>query len=644
MHRSSTGNLVHLDLEIEATLRRNRAERKRKLLQDRTIVSILEEETHFFNSSSSDSPSSRESATYLPEAVSMADEHQQRVTLEDYSRTLERFRGLLRKTPTHGFSEPIQLNMFINGLRPQTKQLLDALVGGKIKLKTPKEAIELIENMSASYHAILRDRVHQPTKKSLLELSSHDALLAQNKLLSKKLEILTETLCKLPTKLSIGQPTHSSVLQANVFPLKKTLKKFTIWEINRDNDILKENFQASSRVLITNKDSGDRTLAINSTKTKVTMSNHKSTESALKDLEVKVRQLAMQIADKSSNSFVANTEKNPKEECKAVMTRNKRFVEKENENSVVSKKKAAEKKGIDDMKDDVRGERNQEKEKQIMKKKKKMKKMKKMKKNLNEERSRSEQAREREREKVVNEGAEVPYPMVPSKKEKDRHLARFLDIFRKLEITMPFREALQQMPLYSKFLKDMLIRKHKYIHQENIVVEGNCSVVIQKILSPKHKDPGSVTIPCSIGEVTVGKALIDLGANINLMPLSMCRRLEELEIMPTRMTLQLVDCSITRPYGVIEEVLVRVTHFIFPADFVVMDICEDNDIPVILGRPFMLTASCIVDIGRKKLDLGFEDQKIDFDLFVEDKRATEQNLCLQVMEVGKEVLEVRTKT
>jgi len=103
--------------------------------------------------------------------------------------------------------------MFIDGLRPQTKQLLDALAGGKIKLKTPKEANELIENMSASDHAILRDRVHQPTKKSLLELSSQDALLAQNKFLSKQLEVLTETLSKFPTKLSTGQPLHSSILQ-----------------------------------------------------------------------------------------------------------------------------------------------------------------------------------------------------------------------------------------------------------------------------------------------------------------------------------------------------------------------------------------------------------------------------------------------
>jgi len=228
----------------------------------------------------------------------------------------------------------------------------------------------------------------------------------------------------------------------------------------------------------------------------------------------------------------------------------------------------------------------------------------------------------------VDEGVEVPYPVVPSKKEKDHHLARFLDIFRNLEITMPFGEALQQMPLYSKFLKDMLTRKHKYIHQENIIVEGNCSVVIQKILPPKHKDPGSVTIPCSTREVNVGKALIDLGASINLMPLSMCRRLGELEIMPTRMTLQLADRSITRPYGVIEDVLVIVKHFIFPADFVVMDISKDTGIPIILGRTFMLTASCIVDMGKRKLELGFEDQKIDFDLFVEDKPAPEHNVCL----------------
>eukprot|EP00256_Glycine_max_P062902 XP_014632538.1 uncharacterized protein LOC106799092 [Glycine max] len=118
---------------------------------------------------------------------------------ESLSETLERFKGLLRKTPTHGFSEPIQLNIFIDGLRPQSKKLLDASAGGKIKMKTPEEAMDLIESMTASDIAIPRDQAHIPTKKRLLELTSQDTLLAQNKLLSKQLETLTETRSKLPT-------------------------------------------------------------------------------------------------------------------------------------------------------------------------------------------------------------------------------------------------------------------------------------------------------------------------------------------------------------------------------------------------------------------------------------------------------------
>ena len=100
-----------------------------------------------------------------------------------------------------GYSEPMQLNIFINGLRPQSKQLLDASAGAKIKLKIPEEAMELIENMAASDHAILCDRAYTPTKRSLLELTAQDATLAQNKLLSQQIEALTETLSKLPQQL-----------------------------------------------------------------------------------------------------------------------------------------------------------------------------------------------------------------------------------------------------------------------------------------------------------------------------------------------------------------------------------------------------------------------------------------------------------
>ena len=162
--------------------------------------------------------------------------------------------------------------------------------------------------------------------------------------------------------------------------------------------------------------------------------------------------------------------------------------------------------------------------------------------------------------------------------------------------------------------------------------------MIQRILSPKHKDPGSVTIPCSIGLVSVGKALIDLRASINLMPLSMCRRIGELEIMPTRMTLQPVDRSITRPYGVIEDVLVKVHHFTFLSDFVVIDIEEDVEIPLILGRPFMLTVSCVVDMGKGKLEMGIDDQKIKFDLFDAEKHLLDRNVHSKVEELKNKMV------
>ena len=140
-------------------------------------------------------------------------------------------------------------------------------------------------------------------------------------------------------------------------------------------------------------------------------------------------------------------------------------MEVEDEESVVHKKKAAEKKSTKGKKNYVRGERNQEKEKQIMVKKKEFNDQEKEKENKKIEKDENNENEENSRrDKAVNEGKEVPYLVVPSKKEKDRLLARFLDIFRKLEITMPFREALQQMSLYSKFLKDVLTRKHKNIH------------------------------------------------------------------------------------------------------------------------------------------------------------------------------------
>ena len=104
------------------------------------------------------------------------------------------------------------------------------------------------------------------------------------------------------------------------------------------------------------------------------------------------------------------------------------------------------------------------------------------------------------------------------------------------------------MPLYTKLMKDVLTKKGKYIDNESIMVGDNCSAVIQRKLPRKFKDPKSMTVPCTIRNESVGKALIDLGASINLMPLSMCRRIENLKIDPTKMMLQLADLLVQQDH------------------------------------------------------------------------------------------------
>ncbi|XP_025979784.1 uncharacterized protein LOC114370475 [Glycine soja] len=322
-------------------------------------------------------------------------------------------------------------------------------------------------------------------------------------------------------------------------------------------------------------------------------------------------QLAQDKAERPTRTFGANTEKNPKEECKAVLTRGQKKAQEEG--------KVEEEDRTEEDRTEIPEGRIEEEEKVA-----------------SPPTTKSQKAREARKEEPPALPQDLPYPVVPTKKNKERYFKRFLEIFKGLEITMPFREALQQMPLYSKFMKDILTKKGKYIDNENIVVGGNCSAIIQRKLPKKFKDPGSVTIPCTIGKETVNKALIDLGASINLMPLSMCKRIGNLKIDPTKMTLQLADRSITRPYGVVEDVLVKVRHFTFPVDFVIMDIEEDTDIPLILGRPFMLTSNCVVDMGNGNLELSIDNQKITFDLFKAMKYLQEGWKCFRVEEIDKE--------
>ena len=143
---------------------------------------------------------------------------------------------------------------------------------------------------------------------------------------------------------------------------------------------------------------------------------------------------------------------------------------------------------------------------------------------------------------------------------------------------------------------------------------ATCSAVIQQKLPAKMKDPGSFTIPCSIGKYEFKKALCDSGASINLMPLSVVQRLSLGELTPTAITLKMDDRSMAQPEGVLEDVLVKVGKFIFPVDFVIMKMEEDTQVPLLLGRPFLANGAALIDVQKGELTLRVGNEAVHFNL------------------------------
>nr|GEY59449.1 reverse transcriptase domain-containing protein [Tanacetum cinerariifolium] len=184
--------------------------------------------------------------------------------------------------------------------------------------------------------------------------------------------------------------------------------------------------------------------------------------------------------------------------------------------------------------------------------------------------------------------ANLPYPsrLVKEKlREKDDILAaKFMEIFRDLPFELSFADALVHMP---KMLQ----------------------LVLKKLLE-KLGDPGRFLIPCDFLEFDNCLALADLGASINLMPLSIWKKLRLPTLNDTKMVLELADRTISKPTGVAENVFVKVGKFYFPADFVVLDFIADPRVPIILGRPFLSTAHALIDVYEGEIILKHDDQSL----------------------------------
>nr|GEV15950.1 reverse transcriptase domain-containing protein [Tanacetum cinerariifolium] len=208
----------------------------------------------------------------------------------------------------------------------------------------------------------------------------------------------------------------------------------------------------------------------------------------------------------------------------------------------------------------------------------------------------------------------LPYPLRLAKeklREKDDILAaKFMEIFCDLHFELSFAYALIHMPKFVPMFKKLLNNKDKLIELTKTPLNENCSAVVLKKLPKKLGDPGRFLIPCDFSEFDNCLALADLEASINLMPLSIWKKLRLPTLNDTKMVLELADRTISKPTGVAENVFVKVGKFYFPADFVVLDFIADPRVQLILGRPFLSTTHALIDVYEGEITLRHDEQSL----------------------------------
>nr|GFA83522.1 reverse transcriptase domain-containing protein [Tanacetum cinerariifolium]GFA83536.1 reverse transcriptase domain-containing protein [Tanacetum cinerariifolium] len=228
-----------------------------------------------------------------------------------------------------------------------------------------------------------------------------------------------------------------------------------------------------------------------------------------------------------------------------------------------------------------------------------------------------------------NQKPSIPYPsrfydQKLHDKANDQKEKNF-QIFHDLNFNISFTNALILMPKFSLTIKTLLTNKYKLSELARTPFNEHCLAVLLKKLPEKLGDPGKFLIPCDFSRMDECLALADLGASINLKPLSMWNKLSLPELSPTCMTLELADRSISHPVGVTKDVFVKVGTFHFPADFVVIYFDADPQVSLILGRSFLKTERALIDVFERELTLRVGKKAITFNLDQTSRYTTNYN-------------------
>ncbi|XP_073041876.1 uncharacterized protein [Primulina eburnea] len=490
---------------------------------------------------------------------------------------------MLRMCPRHGFSVGQQVETFYYGVDPSVRSMLDAAANGSLYRKTPTAALEIISNMAESNVGWQDNR--REKKVGFLEM---DALTA----ITAKLDGLTHQMSQLQAQKSIPVKSVNQI-QGNAemgggpscdMPFMPDIPCEEIQCFGGDsvnylgNQGRQQNnpysfsynpgwrnhpnfgWRQSENAVVPlqfnppqhptqqrppqqppkppqgagpsmppgfkpqdGKSNLEDMLAKYIAGNEMRWQNH---DAMMQRVETQLGQLATQISTRAPGSLPSDTEKNPKGVNAVTVT--------------------------SPIKQEVVDVDNYAKEQELSK-------------------QGSNDTKEKGKPLNLNSNIDInslPFPQRAKQLQLDTQFSKFLEIFKKLHINIPFAEALAQMPSYAKFLKEILSNKRK---------------------------------------------LLKIG-----------------EVKPTTISLQLADRSIKYPRGVVEDVLVKVDKFIFPVDFVVLDMEEDREIPLILGRPFLATGKALIDVQKGELVLRLNDESVVFNVFQSIKYPNDTSNCFRI--------------
>ncbi|XP_020555064.1 uncharacterized protein LOC105178691 [Sesamum indicum] len=523
----------------------------------------------------------------------------------------ERFNRLVESFPHHQIPNHLLIQYFYEGLSNMDRKLIDAASGGALFDKTPTEARKLISTMASNTQQFGVRHDDAPRKSN--EVSNLEKHLSQLTTVVEKVvadtyqQVKTCGICTLTGHATDMCPTlqestteHADAVggfagqqQRRYDPFSKTYNPG--WRDHPNLSYGNQHFQKPQyrpppqpnptpstsledmmKALVTNTQQFQQQTQANFQQLQ------QQTQTSIQNLESQISQLASSVGKlESQGKLPSQSVINPRQNASAITLR--------------SGKELQEHVKEDNTKHGHGAKRKLEKEIEVQQKQ-------------------TEHEVDHPKPLVTR----PPFPERFTKAKTEVEEKEIFETFRKVEVNIPLLDAIKQIPRYAKFLKELCTSNGKLKGNERVSMGENVSAILQRKLPPKCKDPGTFSIPCKIGMIGIKKAMCDLGASINVMPLTIFESLKVGPLKETGVVIQLADRPVVYPEGVLEDVLVQVNELVFPADFYVLDMREDNSpnsTSILLGRPFLKTARTKIDVHSGSLTMEFDGEIIRFNIY-----------------------------